>query len=94
MEKGAESVIHALKLLEEQGQGKGRVGSTEVDTQKARAAVHTVGIEDQADLEEKVAGVFIDLTQDKLVEHLVLVLNEFILLSESSDDSQAIIGFS
>lgn len=43
MEKGAESVIHALKLLEEQGQGKGGVGSTEVDTQRARAAEHTVG---------------------------------------------------
>jgi len=43
MEKGAESVIHALKLLEEQGQGKGRVGSTEVDTQHATAAEHTVG---------------------------------------------------
>jgi len=43
MEKGAESVIHALKLLEEQGQGKGGVGSTEVDTQRARAAEHAVG---------------------------------------------------
>jgi len=71
IEKGAESVIHALKLLEEQGQGKGRVRSTEVDTQHARAAEHTVGQKEQADIKISLAGLCIGITQIKFVEHLV-----------------------